>query len=137
MKMKNAILSGIIIGVVSVIWVIIMHFAGINPENVKESDNRWLEYTSVIIPIIGLYLGIRGFKNRNNNSLTFFEGVFEGFKIMAISGLIAGAFSSLYFSFLNLEFSSDYMERIFGAAIIGFLVTLASSLLLMTKPKQL
>lgn len=137
MKMKNAILSGIIIGVVSVIWVIIMHYAGINPENVQESDNKWLEYTSIIIPIIGLYLGIRGFKNRNNNSLTFFEGVFEGFKIMAISGLIAGAFSALYFSFLNLEFSSDYMERIFGAAIIGFLVTLASSLLLMTKPKQL
>lgn len=137
MKMKNAIISGLLIGVVSALWIIVMHLNGYTPQTVGEVKNNWLEYTSILIPFAGLYFGIKGYRTRNGGSLTFFEGVFEGFKIMAIGGLFAGAFSSLYFAFINQEFTSDYMQRVFGAVILGLLFTLMNALLLMTTPKQL
>jgi hypothetical protein len=137
MKMKNAILSGLIIGVVSALWIIVMHLNGYTPETVAEVKNGWLEYTSILVPFIGLYFGIKGYRDKNGGSLTFFEGIFEGFKIMAVGGIIAGAFSSLYFAFINQELTSDYMERVFGAVILGLLFTLVHSLLLMTTPKAL
>ena len=137
MKMKNAILWGIIIGVVSAIWIIIMHSNGIQPNNVGSQSNSWLEYTSVIIPFLGLHFGIKAYKKMNGGTLTFFEGIFEGFKIMAVGGLLAGAFSALYFGFLNQELTSDYMERIFGAVVLGLLFTLANTIWLMNTPKQL
>lgn len=137
MKMRNAILAGLIIGVVSAIWIIIMHLNGYTPENVGGTKNSWLEYTSVLIPLIGLYFGIKGYRRINRGSLTFFEGIFEGFKIIAIGGLIAAACSALYFAVLGQQFTSDYMERVFGAVVLGLLFTLVNSLLLMTTPKQL
>ncbi len=137
MKMKNAILSGLIIGVVSVLWIFVMHLNGYTPETIGQEKNGWLEYTSILVPFIGLYFGIKGYRTLNGGSLTFFEGVFEGFKIMAIGGLIAGAFSCLYFAFIDQGFNYDYMERVFGAIILGLLFTLGHSLLLMTTPKEL
>ena len=135
--MKNAVISGIIIGIVSALWIIIMQTAGYNPQNLEESKNSWLEYTSVLIPFLGLYFGIRGFKKQQGNQLTFFEGLFEGFKILAIGGLLAAAFSFIYVSLYAQDLTGDYMERIFGALIIGLLFTLANSLLLMNSPKDL
>ena len=135
--MKNAVISGIIIGIISALWIIIMQTAGYNPQNLEDSKNSWLEYTSILIPFLGLYFGIRGFKKQQGNKLTFFEGLFEGFKILAIGGLLAAAFSFIYVSIYAQDLTVDYMERIFGALIIGLLFTLANSLLLMNSPKNL
>ncbi|TKC00355.1 DUF4199 family protein [Pedobacter cryophilus] len=135
--MKNAVISGIIIGIVSALWIIIMQAAGYNPQNLEDSKNSWLEYTSILIPFFGLYFGIRGLKKQQGNKLTFFEGLFEGFKILAVGGLLAAAFSFIYVSLYAKDLTVDYMERIFGALIIGLLFTLANSLLLMNSPKDL
>lgn len=135
--MRNAVISGIIIGVVSALWIVLMQASGYNPQNVEESSNSWLEYTSILIPFLGLYFGIRGYKKELGGKLSFFEGIFEGFKILAIGGLLAAATSFLYISIFAKDLTVDYMERIFGAIVIGLLFTLANSLLLMNTPKQL
>lgn len=135
--MKNAIKAGLIIGIVSAIWIMIMHLVGYNPADSEDTTHSWLEYTSVLIPLIGLYFGIRSFRTENGGNLTFIEGVFEGFKIMMIGGLLAGACSAIYLAFFNETFSVDYLDRVFGAIIIGLLFTLVNSLLLMTTPKQI
>ncbi len=135
-NMKNAILSGIIIGLVSALWIILMQLSGYNPQNVQASKNSWIEYSSILIPFIGLYFGIKGFRKEQGGKLTFFEGIFEGFKILAVGGLLATASSFLYISIFAKELTVDYMERIFGAVVIGLLFTLANALLLMTSPKN-
>lgn len=135
--MKNAVISGIIIGVVSALWIVLMQMFGYNPQNVEESSNSWIEYTSIFIPFIGLYFGIKGFRKERGGKLTFFEGIFEGFKILAIGGLLAAAASFIYISIFAQDLTVDYMERIFGAVVLGLLFTLVNALLLMTTPKQL
>lgn len=135
--MKNAIISGIIIGLVSALWIAAMQILGYNPQNLEASNQSWLEYTSILIPFFGLYFGIKGYKKERGGKLTFFEGIFEGFKIIAIGGLIAAASSFIYISIFAQDLTVDYMERIFGAIVIGLLFTLVNALLLMTSPKNL
>jgi len=134
--MKNAIISGVIIGLVSVLWIIGMQSFGYNLQNVEDSQNKWIEYTSVLIPLFGLYFGIRGLKKAQNGKLTFFEGLFEGFKIIAIGGALAAVASFIYIYLFAKNLTVDYMERIFGAMVISLLFTLAISLLLMNGEKE-
>lgn len=135
--MRNAVISGVIIGLVSALWIVLMQKFGYNPQNIEESKNSWIEYTSIFIPFIGLYFGIRGYRNERGGKLNFFEGIFEGFKILAIGGLLAATASFIYISIFAKALTVDYMERIFGAVVLGLLFTLVNALLLMTTPKRL
>jgi uncharacterized membrane protein YraQ (UPF0718 family) len=127
--MSNAIKYGLIIGILSGIWILILHFAGVYENNPEPGRFSWIEYTSVLIPFIGLYFGIKHFRDHiNGGKMEFFEGLFEGFKIMIVGGVIAA-----FFSVLN----TDYMARIGGAGIVGILFNLVISIILMNKQKHL
>ena len=137
--MKNALKYGIIIGVVSGIWIFILHIAGVYEHAYPESDGAsWLEYFSILIPLIGLYYGIKSFRNNyNGGKMEFFEGIFEGFKIMVVGGLIACFFAAVYIGYVAGDLQMDYMGRVGAAGVIGILTTLVMSLLLMNKQHNL
>lgn len=137
--MKNAIKYGIIIGVLSGIWILVMHFAGVFEREYSEGgSSSWLEYASLIIPMVGLYLGIKSYRdNINGGTMEFFEGLFEGFKIMAVGGVIAAFFAVVYIHYVNSTLQMDYMGRIGAAGAVGFLFVLAISLILMNKQRDL
>ena len=134
--MKNAIKYGLIIGVLSGIWILIFHIAGVY-ENPDEGFS-WIEYTSVLIPFIGLYFGIKHFRDHiNGGKMEFFEGLFEGFKIMIVGGIIAAFCAVVYVQYAPSVLNTDYMGRIGGAGIIGILFNLVISITLMNKQKHL
>ena len=137
--MKNAIKYGVIIGIISGVWILIMHFSGIYEEEYPKADKLdWLEYASIIIPFIGLYLGIKNFRdNVNGGKMEFFEGIFEGFKIIIVGGIIAAFFAVVYVQYSPNVLNTDYMARIAGAGIIGILFNLVISLMLMNKQRNL
>lgn len=134
--MKNAIKYGLIIGVLSGIWILIFHLAGVY-ENPDEGFS-WIEYTSVLIPFIGLFFGIKHFRDHiNGGKMEFFEGLFEGFKIMIVGGIIAAFCAVVYVQYAPSVLNTDYMGRIGGAGIIGILFNLVISITLMNKQKHL
>lgn len=137
--MKNALKYGIIIGVISGIWILVLHFAGVYEVQYPAADkSSWLEYFSVIIPVTGLYLGIKNFRNNvNGGRMEFFEGIFEGFKIMIVGGIIAAFFATVYIEYVAQSLKMDYMGRIGAAGVVGILSTLAISLILMNKQHNL
>lgn len=137
--MENSIKFGILIGVISGVWILIMHFAGVYPANPSEvSQLGWLEYASVLIPAVGLFLGIKNYRDHViEGKMEFFEGLFEGFKILAVGGIIAAFFAIVYVQFNSNLLNSDFMYRIGAAALIGVLFNLAISLILMNKQKHL
>lgn len=137
--MKNAFKYGAIIGVASGIWILILHWMGVYEKEYPTTDrNSWLEYLSIIIPIAGLYLGIKNFRNNiNGGKMEFFEGIFEGFKIMVVGGIIAGFFAAVYVGYVANTLQMDYMGRIGAAGLVGILSTLAISLILMNKQHNL
>ncbi len=138
--MKHAAKYGIIIGVLSGIWILIMHFAGVYAEDAPGEMNnmQWMEWASMLIPAIGLYMGIKSYRdNVSGGTMEFFEGLFEGFKILIIGGVIAAFFAIIYVQLNISVMNTDYMYRITAALLIGILFSLAISLILMNKQKHL
>lgn len=138
--MKHAAKYGIIIGVLSGIWILIMHVSGVYAEDAGGETNnmQWMEWASMLIPAIGLYMGIKSYRDHvSGGKMEFFEGLFEGFKIIIIGGVIAAFFAIVYVQ-LNINvMNTDYMYRITAALLIGILFNLAISLILMNKQKHL
>jgi hypothetical protein len=136
---NNAIKYGILTGVLSGIWILIMHFAGAYPTNTENVGKAvWLEYASVIIPAIGLYFGIKNYRdNVKTDKMEFFEGLFEGFKILGVGGVISAFFVIIYVQLNTSLMNSDFMYRVGTAVVVGMLFNLAISLILMNKQKHL
>src|ERR1700741_1784190 len=56
-QMKRSLLFGSLIAIGISLWVLVMHLAGrFSPENVEVNA---MDYFSMIIPIVGLFFGIR------------------------------------------------------------------------------
>ena len=137
--MKNAIRYGLMIGILSGIWLLVMHFSGVyDQKNLASQDIHWMEYASVIIPFLGLYLGIKNFRdNLNGGKMEFFEGLFEGFLILLTGGMITSFFGMVYIQNVPSILQTDYMARVASAGIVGILLDLTVSLILMNKQKDL
>jgi len=130
--MKNAIISGLIIGILSVLWIFIMHLIGISPQ---PGSVKPIEFGSVLIPLVVLYIGITNYKKTDcKGKMGFLEALIQSFKILIIGGIIAVAASIIYIS----EFTKNgnlmvFSERIFGALLVGILFALGVSVLLTNK----
>jgi len=137
--MKNAIKFGLILGLVSGAWLLILHLSGVYERSYPVSDRMsWLEYVSIIIPFLCLYFGVRNFRNNENGGqLEFFEGIFESFKILFVGGIIAGFFGTVYMFYINTDAKIDYMGKIWGAGTVGILFAIVISLMLMNRQRNL
>lgn len=136
--MRNAFISGLIIGVLSLLWLLIMHWLGYN--SVKDNNIAPFEYLSVLIPLIGLYFGLRGYKyGEMEGKMSFLEGLIQGFKILIVGGVIAVFAAIVYINWISpaeLNFS-DFSGRIFGALLVGVLFDIVVSLILMNRSTHL
>ncbi len=133
--MKNAILWGAMIGVLSGIWIYVMHSAGIGPVNDQVAP---LEYFSFLIPAIGLFFGIYTYrKNECNDKMGFLEALIQSFKILIAGGIITVFATILYFSYVSTKNTlSDFSGRIFGALLVGVILAFAVSLLFANKANK-
>jgi hypothetical protein len=133
--MKNAFQSGLIIGILSGLWLFIMRWAGYTTFNDQVSP---IEYISILIPIIGLYFGVRSYRDKElKGNMGFLEALVQSFKILIVGGVIAIFVGIVYINYVAAESNfRDFSGRIFGALLIGLLSSLAVSLLLMTKPEK-
>ena len=136
--MKNAIKYGLFIGILSGVWLLIMHFFGVYEQALAYEKYSWMEYVSAVVPFLGLWLGIKNFRdNINGGEMEFFEGIFEGFKILLAGGLITSFFVIIYIQNVPSILETDYMGRVGGAGLVGILFDLVVSLLLINKQKDL
>jgi hypothetical protein len=136
--MKSAIVPGLIIGILSGLWLFIMLSMGI-----KFNDNNpaSIEFISILIPIIGLYIGVKRYRDNDlDGKMNFLEGLVEGFKILIVGGIFVVFIGIIYINWIsNSEKAnwSDFSGRIFAALLIGVLSALAVTLLLMSKSKKI
>ncbi|RFZ82726.1 DUF4199 domain-containing protein [Mucilaginibacter terrenus] len=135
--MKNSVLFGLIIGVLSLVWLFVMRSTGYN---LNDSKANPIEYVSVLIPLIGLFFGVRNFRNGElNGKMGFFEAIIQAFKILLVGGALS-VFAAIVFINLNnsgndTSFQS-FSGRIFGALLVGVIEAIAVSLLLTTRSNK-
>jgi len=126
--MKNAIISGLFIGILSGLWMFIMHWLGYSPQSSKLEP---IEYVSVFIPLIVLYFGIRSYRiNECGGHMGFLEALIQSFKILILGGVITVSASIIYIEeFTKGNNLMDFSGRIFGALLVGILFALGVSVL--------
>jgi len=134
--MKSAIVPGLIIGLLSGIWLFIMRKMGLTFTN---DTIHPVEFVSLLIPIIGLYYGVKYhcYVELKGN-MNFLEGMLQSFKIMIVSGIFVVFIGIIYLNYIDPNGNnwSDFSGRIFAALLIGVLSSLGVSLLLTTKSKK-
>lgn len=131
--MKNAVIFGVVIGVLSGIWILLMYMLHYDAFQATSP----VEYSSVLIPFIGLYFGVKRYRNvENAGNITFFEALQESFKILIAGGIVAVVFAILYINYVAKGSISDFSGKIFAALLVGIIAALAVSLLLMTDSKR-
>ncbi|HWD87112.1 MAG TPA: DUF4199 domain-containing protein [Mucilaginibacter sp.] len=129
--MKNAIIPGLIIGVLSGIWLFIMRLMHIPFNSPQVSP---IEFVSVLIPLVGLYYGVKNYAfNEMHGKMNFLEGLVHGFKILIVAGIFVVFVGIVYVNYIDSKEVNwaDFSGRIFAALLIGVLSSLAVSLLLM------
>ena len=135
--MKNALVPGIIIGVLSGIWMFIMRLMHI-PFNSPQVS--YIEFVSVLIPVIGLYYGVKFYcYGEMQGKMNFLEGLIHSFKILIVAGIFVVFLGIVYINWIaSAEKISwaDFSGRIFAALLIGLLTSLAVSLMLTTKSNK-
>ncbi|HEY8927576.1 MAG TPA: DUF4199 domain-containing protein [Mucilaginibacter sp.] len=133
--MKNALISGLFIGILSGAWMFIMHALGFSPQS---SGLEPIEYVSVIIPLIVLFFGLRSYRaNECKGHMGFLEALMQCFKILIVGGIITVAAAIIFIDEFAKESSlMDFSGRIFGALLVGILFSLGVSVLLTTKPNK-
>jgi hypothetical protein len=135
--MKNALIYGLIIGILSGLWLFAMHWMGYNTTGAHQISPY--EYLSVLIPFIGLFFGVRSYReNEMGGIISFLEGLVQSFKILIVGGVVAVFAGIVYINYVSggVNFV-DFSGRMFGALLVGILEALAVSLILMNKFKSL
>jgi len=133
--MKNAIIFGLLIGVLSGAWMFIMHALGYSPQ---QSGVEPIEYVSVIIPLIILYLGVRSYRaNECHGKMGFLEALMQSFKILIVGGIVTVVAAIIFIDEFAKEASlMNFSGRIFGALLVGILFSLGVSVLFTSKPNK-
>jgi hypothetical protein len=133
--MKNAILSGIFIGVLSILWMFVMYQYDITPQKDTVAP---AEYFSFLIPAIGLLFGIRSYRAHDcKGQMGFLEALIQSFKILLVGGIIAGFAGVLYISYISAgENLMAFSGRLFGGLLVGVLLAFGVSLLFHNKSNK-
>ncbi|QXV66190.1 DUF4199 domain-containing protein [Mucilaginibacter achroorhodeus] len=135
--MKNSVIFGILIGILSIAWLFIMRSAGYN---LTESKAAPIEYVSGLIPLIGLFFGVKRFRDGElKGNMGFLEALIQSFKILLVGGAIAVFGGILFININNSGNDTSFQSfsgRIFGALLVGVIEAFAVSLLLTTKSNR-
>jgi len=133
--MKNALIYGLLIGVLSIIWLFAFRSMGYDGTDDKAAP---VEYVSIIIPAIGLFLGVMAYKKDLGGNMGFLQALVESFKILIVGGLVSGFAFILYVNYVAPgNILRDFSSRMFGALLVGVLEALAVSLVLANKANKI
>ena len=134
--MKNAFVTGFVIGIFSGTWLFVMHNFGYSNSGNHVAP---IEYLSVLIPLVGVYIGVKSYKeNEKDNSLSFFEALFQSFRILLIGGIFACLGGLIYLNYVDQ--GNDFLDfsgRLFAGLFIGILICVGVSLTLMNRSGKL
>ncbi|MFD0752090.1 DUF4199 domain-containing protein [Mucilaginibacter calamicampi] len=134
--MKNALTWGLVIGILSGLWLFIMHWMGYDIKDDKASP---YEYFSVLIPVVVLLLAIKSYKETDmGGKMSFLEALIQSFKVLLFGGIIAAFAGIVYINYVTEANNySAFSGRLFGALLVGVLSAFGVSLLLANKSNKL
>jgi hypothetical protein len=97
-----------------------------------------IEFVSILIPVIGLYFGVKSYREvEMKGKMTFLEGLIHSFKILIAGGVIVVFLGIVYINYIDYSTNfRDFSGRIFAALLIGVISAFAVTLILMSQSKD-
>jgi hypothetical protein len=136
--MKNSVIFGVVIGVLSTIWLFVLRS---NQADLTDSKVATIEYVSVLIPLIGLYFGVRNFRDGElKGKMGFLEALIQSFKILLVGGALTTFIGIVFVNWGGISAHDPTLQafsgRIFGALLVGVIMAFGVSLLLTTRSNK-
>ncbi|WP_214073481.1 DUF4199 domain-containing protein [Mucilaginibacter sp. dw_454] len=134
--MKNALIWGFVIGVLSAAWLFITHAMGYDT---RDDQTAPYEYLSILIPVIGLFFGIKSYRDNDlAGKMGFLEALVQSFKILLFGGILAVFVGIVYVNYIQPTGGNvmAFSGRMFGALLIGLLSALGVSLVWANKSNK-
>ncbi|MBI4097058.1 MAG: DUF4199 domain-containing protein [Candidatus Levybacteria bacterium] len=108
----NAVKYGLALSASIAIWIALMHSLGLY--NGEKSDLSFVDYFYIVIPIVGLYLGIKEKKERElRGKMTLQQGIREGFIISLVYGITSPFIFYVYYTMVNPQ-AIDFAKRVYS-----------------------
>jgi len=90
-----ALTSGIILGVVLIIFALLMYFLDVD----RESKINWLSY---LILFVGLYMAVASYRKKlPGEFMTYGEGVLQGFLTGLFTSILVAVFTYIYVEYID------------------------------------
>ncbi len=102
--MSIAIKYGIILGMISIIFFILLDFLG-----QAQNQSGW-NYLGLIFTIVAYYFAYREFKEDGDGFMTYGQGLGIGTLSALFSSIISGVFMFVYISFINPNFLENVKQ---------------------------
>lgn len=103
--MKRLAVYGIVTGLLIAGWMYLEFLMGFHGSKM----GKYTSLAALVFTIVGIYLGIRAYRRHSlAGQMSYWQGVLAGVVLSIFAGLITGAFTYAYFSFINPGFV-DYM----------------------------
>lgn len=134
--MKNAFVTGLILGILSGTWLFIMRSFGYTSTGNHVTP---IEYLSLLIPFLGVYFGVKSYREDDKEGeISFLEALFQSFKILLIGGLFACLAGIVYINYFNMGSELfAFSGRLIGGLVIGIFICIGVSAALMNKSGKL
>ena len=106
--MKTELKYGVIFAAIVIVYVMIEHFLGFN--TTRHDIGQYSRLAGVLVPIIGIFMGIKAKRKELNGNLTFGQGVKTGFLIALIQTTITTLWFWFYGTVVNPQFVNTMLE---------------------------
>ena len=101
---STAVKWGVINGLISIIFFVVVDFAG-------QAGNQAVSWLGGVIFLVLVILAHREFKNEGDGFMSFGQGLGLGTLIAVISSIISSVFTFIYVSFINTNFIDAIREK--------------------------
>ncbi len=95
---------GTLIGLVSIIYTFILFATG-------QELNQALSWISLVLPIVGIVLAHKAFKQANGGFMSYGQGLGIGVVLAFISSLLITLFSYVYRTFIDPDLASRMLDK--------------------------
>ena len=99
-----AVRYGLLVGLTNIIYLFAIYALG-------QESNKPLGWVSLaVVPIIGIFLAHKAFKQSNAGFMSYGQGLGIGMLMMLLSGIIVNAFSYVYRTYIDPEMPGRIQE---------------------------
>lgn len=138
--MKNILLTGCIIGLLSGGWLLVLYLAGyltfladlISLLAFAKPARQvpLLAVAALWIPAAGIYFGLRNYKRIKGGKFTFRTALATGLKIAFIAGMVALVFAFIYWRITAHGAMNEFAQLVLAGLLGGLVIVMITALIL-------